>query len=878
MRSQSRIIEENIRAHQLKLHFQRDETNLVAAENVESASLREMESKEREVTLWQLSKDLKDRSHRKELKVVLNEACSMLKDVQLELSHKYEAQEKLAQVRLVLQQKRKCFQELSRGGEDRETLERLELTESHAREARNLESWCELDMMHLSATQLENQRTRDRLNAQQVKEKQQKEAEQHRELQILKSKYSMSHFDAELVFAEEYERLVAEESISTNALFRRHKAQKKALKNKLLMSRELVRQRGHATMKELRLAHVSEQQEKKAANLKTQKLAARNVRAEQFKEEQDMRRKEFLEEEDMSQLGTGSYGSSSHKNASSKNSHSDGGNNKLNNYMDSMTNVSKDGMDGLVNTEEMDVQIETASNDLNEKLAEHQRGSEKAIQDLLEKQKCEKEEREKFAEKTCQELVTQWEQQSSKIKHEHEQDLVAMRKYHASGKAEMQTGHDRETEALEHSIKLERRVRKQDVDEKVVSSQAKSEFLSFVCHELRNPLSGVLAIVDLLLSTTNMTKEVKSQVSLIKQEANTMCSIVNDVLDFAKIEANMLVLDPVDFNLSMLVSKCLKDYQDKVKSKGLSLQYDFGKAVPQMVCADPVRLKQVLGNLLSNAVKFTSKGVIKVSVHLESTLDQGNQLIAFVVADTGVGIQSQDLPHIFSAFSQSNPSSTRTLGGSGLGLGISKALVERLGGTITVTSQKDMGSTFRFTILAQNTAGGNDTPAPVAESEFTEDASEAGKPTDDSSALSECESEVIPALQQAFPKDLTVLVVEDSVTLLRLWAKLVRNLGCEVDTAPNGQEALDKCAVNSYNIVLMDISMPKLSGDKAVQKLRESGWKGIVIALTANSSNSDCASYIELGFDSVITKPFQMETLREAILEQISKREMKTTS
>eukprot|EP00238_Polyblepharides_amylifera_P008738 CAMPEP_0196575838 /NCGR_PEP_ID=MMETSP1081-20130531/5227_1 /TAXON_ID=36882 /ORGANISM="Pyramimonas amylifera, Strain CCMP720" /LENGTH=976 /DNA_ID=CAMNT_0041894257 /DNA_START=94 /DNA_END=3024 /DNA_ORIENTATION=+ len=863
MKSQSRIIEENIRVHQSKLHFQRDEANRISAETLESESLQIMEKKEREFTLWQLSKDLKDRSHRKELKVVLNNACSMLKDVQLELSHQYQAQAKLAQVRQVLKQKRQTYSDLSRTIEDREALERLELTESHQREARNLANWCELDLMHLSTSQLENQRTRDRLCAQQIKEKQQKEAEQHRELQILKSKYSMNHFDAELVYAEEYERLVADESVATNALVRRHKNQKKALKNKLLMAREAVRQKGHAAMQELRVAHVQEQQEKRAKELKLQQAEARTARSEQFKEELEERKQEFIESEDLdgsAKMGSG-LGSGSHASSVAKSSKSSYGNKDQDVLYTAFS--PQQGHDGIMNTELQDGQMGLANEDLTESLAAHQKEAEKLIAGLLAKQKIERTEREEVSEKACKELVSQWEAQSARIKHEHEQNVLQMRQSHSEQKAELQAGHDREIEALEHSLKLERRVRKQDVDEKVVSSQAKSEFLSFVCHELRNPLSGVLVIADLLLASPGMSRDLKQQINIIQKEANTMCSIVNDVLDYAKIEAGMLVLDPVDFNLYSLLGKILKEFQEEVIKKKLRLEYDFGKNVPQMVYADPVRLKQVLTNLLSNAVKFTTKGVIKVSVALESTLDQGQYLVVFSVSDTGVGIPAEALPHVFSAFSQSNPSSTRQLGGSGLGLGISKALVEQLGGTITVTSHTDKGSVFRFSVRVSNTQAVMDTVMPLDDS-----ASEVTGSNADSA------DQLLPVTTApAFPKVLKVLVVEDSVTLLRLWAKLVRNLGCEVDTAPNGQEALDKCAANVFDVVLMDISMPKLSGDKAVQQLRGSGWKNIVIALTANANNADIASYIELGFDSVITKPFQMETLREVILEQIKKRE-----
>ena len=220
-------------------------------------------------------------------------------------------------------------------------------------------------------------------------------------------------------------------------------------------------------------------------------------------------------------------------------------------------------------------------------------------------------------------------------------------------------------------------------------------------------------------------------------------------------------------------------------------------------------------------------------------------LVKFSVKDTGVGIDKDNLEHIFSAFSQAKPSITREFGGTGLGLSISKSLVERLGGSIHVESEKDKGTMFTFSVKVKI----------VNEASNSEE---------------EEESKEVQTL--SFPQGMDLLIVEDSATLRRLWCKLLIEQGCIVQVAGNGQEALDKCAEMKYDVVLMDITMPVMSGDEAVKRLRDLGWDGVVIALTANAMESDKQKYLEAGMDAVLTKPCKMDNLKSVIIEQLVKR------
>ena len=440
-----------------------------------------------------------------------------------------------------------------------------------------------------------------------------------------------------------------------------------------------------------------------------------------------------------------------------------------------------------------------------------------------------------------------YEEKRSRERKYNETEVLHLMRQHASEKQDIQKAHVRELQLLENSIALESQLHQKSLHKSQVASHAKSEFLSFVCHELRNPLSAIVAVVDMLLSNNQMDTDTQEHIQSVKEESDLMCAIVNDVLDFAKIEARMLVLEPVNFNIHSMVHDLTREQKLSAKRTrpNVELSFEIGEDVPAMVNTDPVRIRQVLLNLVSNAVKFTYQGSITVSLLAGKATGPNTMTLEFSVADTGVGIDKENLKHIFAAFSQARPSITREFGGTGLGLSISKSLVERLGGKVSVKSEKDVGTTFSFTVNVEI----------VSEDEAkSEEEDKEEKETLD------------------FPQGINLLIVEDSATLRRLWCKLLIDQGCIVQAASNGQEALDKCAEARYDVVLMDITMPVMSGDTAVRKLRELGWKEAVIALTANAMESDKQKYLEAGMDAVLTKPCKMDNLKSVIIEQLTKR------
>ena len=442
-----------------------------------------------------------------------------------------------------------------------------------------------------------------------------------------------------------------------------------------------------------------------------------------------------------------------------------------------------------------------------------------------------------------------YENKRSIVRKHNEDHVLHLIKQHSREKNDIQNAHSRELQLLEKAIELESQLHEKSLHKSQVASHAKSEFLSFVCHELRNPLSAIVAVVDMLVNNNQMDMDTDTQehIQSVKQESELMCAIVNDVLDFAKIEARMLVLEPVNFSIQSMIQDLVREQRLSARKTrpNIEVNFEIGPDIPGMVNTDPVRIRQVLLNLVSNAVKFTYQGSIKLSLKAGKATGPDTMMLEFSVKDTGVGIDKENLDHIFAAFSQARPSITREFGGTGLGLSISKSLVERLGGKISVESEKDKGTTFSFSVKVA-----------IVNEEEQQNSDEEGEKSDAS----------------LFPKGINLLIVEDSATLRRLWSKLLLEQGCIVSAAGNGQEALDKCADTKYDVVLMDITMPVMSGDVAVKKLRDLGWEDTVIALTANAMESDKQKYLEAGMDAVLTKPCKMDNLKSVIIEQLLKR------
>jgi PAS domain S-box-containing protein len=370
------------------------------------------------------------------------------------------------------------------------------------------------------------------------------------------------------------------------------------------------------------------------------------------------------------------------------------------------------------------------------------------------------------------------------------------------------------------------------------AAKAKSQFLSVMSHELRTPLNAVIGITHLLLQS-QPREDQQEDLRTLQFSGESLLNIINDILDFTKLDSGKIELSAIDFNLRELTQSLYQSFSFKAKEKNIVFDVEYDERMPFYVKGDSFRLSQVLNNLISNAIKFTQVGSVKLKIEMKES--NGTSFVTrFSVVDTGIGIPKDKQEKIFEKFTQADSDTTRLYGGTGLGLSISSQLVKLMGSVIRVESTPEQGSDFHFSVVFQQ----GEVPAtvvPVA-------------------------PKVITASNDQF-KNKLILLAEDNAFNANIARRFITGWGGELEIVVDGRQALEFVARKKYDLILMDVQMPVLDGFACTRKIRKHFKSIPIIAITASPKNEIISEIIACGMDDFISKPFKPNELRTKLLE-----------
>ncbi len=389
------------------------------------------------------------------------------------------------------------------------------------------------------------------------------------------------------------------------------------------------------------------------------------------------------------------------------------------------------------------------------------------------------------------------------------------------------------------------------LEEKSVQAEAaniaKSQFLATMSHELRTPMNGVLGMLDVVLKTP-LTAQQGEYLDVARKSAQSLLRILNDVLDFSKLEANAVDIENVPYSPRKVIDDVATLLRPKAEEKGLKLKIDSRLEIPERLVGDAVRLRQVLVNLIGNAIKFTDKGHVEVSAGLGKTRSSDQLMIT--VRDTGIGISKTATPKLFKHFAQADSSMSRRFGGTGLGLVICKQIVELMGGEIGVRSEEGKGSAFWFTVPAQSVASCDAGDAVLS----GEKAATAVAPV---------------------ARSMRVLAADDHPVNQQVLKLFLASLGHEVVMVENGELAVAAMGTHSFDAIIMDIEMPVMDGVAATKAIRArtgADRDTPVIAVTAHALSGDREKYLDAGMNDYVSKPFNQDELQAALARVVEGR------